>query len=182
MPYNYVTGPDDFHLDANTNLNSIATYEYKGANVKGVFDAKSIATTVTAVAAYDYRSGFGYGDGDYGPVDFLRAYGANTLKTVTGELRFDTTYNAELSSLVGVFANHYTNDLEGTTTLVPFDLTVPSAQLPISCRRRYTARCSGSCVRTSNSPPASGSTTRPSTRPTPVSWLRSTAPTSGSRA
>jgi iron complex outermembrane recepter protein len=126
-PYNYVTGTDDFHLDADTNLNSIATYSYKGGNVKGVFDLKSISSTVTAVGAYDYRYGFAYGDGDYGPVDFLRFFGQNSLKTTSGEVRFDTTYNDQLSSLIGIFANHYINDLTGTTTLVPLSLTVPSS-------------------------------------------------------
>ncbi len=125
-PYNYVADTHDFNTAITTNLNPIATYDYKGGSVKGVFDAKSIATTVTAIAAYDYRSGSANGDGDYGPVDFLRTYGANKLKTVSGELRFDTTYSASLSSLVGMFANHYTNDLAGTTTIVPFGLVVPS--------------------------------------------------------
>jgi iron complex outermembrane recepter protein len=125
-PYNYVTGTDDFHLGADTNLNSIETLDYKGGNVKAVFDLKSIGTTVTAVGAYDYRYGYAYGDGDYGPVDLLRNYGYNTLETTTGELRFDTTYNDQFSSLVGLFANHYTYDTTAFTTVVPLDLTAPA--------------------------------------------------------
>ncbi|MBS0374477.1 MAG: TonB-dependent receptor [Proteobacteria bacterium] len=127
VPYNYLNDTHDWNLNGNTNLNSIATYEYRGGNVKGVFDAKSIATTVTAIASYDRRSGHALGDGDYGPFDFLRTTGANELKTVSGEVRFDTTYSDHLSSLIGVFSNHYTNDVTGTTTLVPLALTVPSS-------------------------------------------------------
>ncbi len=127
VPYIQVADTHDFNTNGQVNVNPIATYEYKGGNIKGVFDLKSIRTTLTAIGAYDERSGFAYGDADYGPVDFLRSYGANRLTTVSGELRFDTTWSDTLSSLVGVFDSHYVNDLAGTTTIVPLGFTAPSS-------------------------------------------------------
>jgi iron complex outermembrane receptor protein len=124
--YAHVAGPTDYEEDIATNENSTVLIYYKGANIKGVFDLKSLDTTVTAVAAYDRRTSTTQGDGDFSAVDFLRAWGNEVLQTRTGELKFDTSYNEHLSSLIGVFASHETTTGNSTTTLVPFGLVVPA--------------------------------------------------------
>jgi iron complex outermembrane recepter protein len=124
--YAHVDGPTDYERDLSTNLNNTVTLNYKGANLKGVFDIKALDTTVTAVAAYDRRDDWSNVDGDYSPIDFLSAYGNETLQTRTGELRFDTHFSDQISTLVGFFASHETTGGNTITTLVPFGLIVPS--------------------------------------------------------
>lgn len=124
-PYVDLTGPTDYSQDTTLNLNSIATYEYRGFNVKGVFDVAD--TTVTAIAAYDRKEGEAKGDGDFGPIDFIRtANGHNDSDTYTGELRFDTRWSDSLTSLVGVFANTNETTNGNDTTIVPFAITQTS--------------------------------------------------------
>jgi iron complex outermembrane receptor protein len=125
-PYQDVTGTTDFHLGANTNINSIELLDYRGGNLKGVFDVSSLSTTITAIASFDQRTNNGRGDGDYSPIDFLISAGNGTFKTTTGEVRFDTKYSDSVSTLFGLFATGYTNDQTGYTTLVPLALTVPA--------------------------------------------------------
>jgi len=126
-PYVDLTGPTDYSSDTTMNLNSIATYEYRGVNVKGVFDLDSLGTTVTAIAAYDGKEGEAVGDGDFGPIDFIRiSNGRNQSDTYTGEVRFDTRWSDSLTSLVGVFANTNETTNSNDTTLVPFGITAPS--------------------------------------------------------
>ena len=128
-PYIDLTGPTDYSEHATLNENSIAHYNYTRANVKGDFDVPAIKSKVTAVVAYDQRTGLAYGDGDYGPVDYIRADGGNNkLETASAELRFDTTYTDALSSLVGVYAYHSTYNTNLFTTLVPLSLTIPSSE------------------------------------------------------
>ena len=125
-PYQDVSGPEDFHLGANTNVNSIELLDYRGVNLKGVFDVASLNTTITAIAAFDQRTIDGSGDGDYSPIDFLLSSGNGTFKTTTGELRFDTKFSDNLSTLFGLFANGYTNDQNAFTTIVPLAFTAPA--------------------------------------------------------
>jgi len=124
--YSEVSSPTDYTDDTTTNLNNIITLDYKGINLKGVFDVKSLATTVTAVIAFDRRDDYSGVDGDYGPVDFLRATGREELETKTAELRFDTTFNEHVSTLFGAFASRFYTDSSSDVTIVPYALTVPS--------------------------------------------------------
>ena len=128
-PYIDLAGPTDYSQDATLNLNSIAAYTYRGANVKGVFDADSLGTVVTVIASYDRKTGKASGDGDFGPIDFIRiSNGRNESDSYTGELRFDTRWNDRVSTLVGVFANSNEATNSNDTTLVPFGITAPSTQ------------------------------------------------------
>ncbi|UPT62709.1 MAG: TonB-dependent receptor [Hyphomonadaceae bacterium JAD_PAG50586_4] len=107
--YSSPSGPTDYVDDVQLNLNSIATYEYWGVNGRGEFDV-SDSTRMTAVLAYDRKDGQTSGDGDFGPFDVIRVLdGRNDRETFTGELRFDTTWNDRLSTLIGVFANYATS-------------------------------------------------------------------------
>lgn len=127
-PYQWLDGPTDYSLDAQTNVNNIAEYTYEGANVKGEFDLASIDSTLTVIAAYDTRDvSVAEADGDYGPVDFIRTEGKGELKTTTGEIRLDTTFSDSLSTLFGVFASQSKNDQTSLTRLVPFNLSLPAS-------------------------------------------------------
>lgn len=124
-PYQYVSGPRDYHLDNQLNVNSRAEFTYKGANVKGEF-ALGAGHVLTVVAAYDQRDqDVPAGDGDYGPFDYLRSRGTGDMETRTGEIRLDTAWNDAVSTLFGVFVSETTNSLRSVTTLVPFNLSVP---------------------------------------------------------
>ncbi len=129
-PYIDLTGPHDYSEDATLNLNSIATYTYKRANIKGDFDVAALNTKITAIAAYDARDGLASGDGDFGPVDYLRSVGSNNrLITSSGELRFDTKYNDHVSSLIGFYGYHSTYRNNVNTEVVPIGLTIPASEL-----------------------------------------------------
>lgn len=123
-PYADVAGVDDLTTDVTLNHNSIATYRYTGVN--GKLEVNLANTKVTAIGAYDHRNGDATGDGDFGPTDFLSTHGFNTLSTYTGELRFDTSWNEHLSTLVGVFADESTTDTTVLQTIVPLGVTVPA--------------------------------------------------------
>ncbi|MGE0740388.1 MAG: TonB-dependent receptor [Hyphomonadaceae bacterium] len=125
--YSSPSGPTDYVDDVALNVNSIAAYTYYGANLRGVFEFTQ-NTEMTAIVAYDYRLGEATGDGDFGPVPFLRVIdGNNQLNTYTGELRFDTQWSDRFSTLVGVFASSSQTDtsiLRGVT--VPTGLPAPA--------------------------------------------------------
>lgn len=124
--YYNVTGPTDYTDKAATNVPNLGNYTYSGVNVKGVFDIASLATTVTAVGAYDHRSNNFGSDSDFGPFDFLRGHGSGTLHTGTGELRFDTKWSGSISTLIGLFYDDQVMNEHNVTTLVPFALSIPS--------------------------------------------------------
>jgi iron complex outermembrane receptor protein len=103
--YSNPAGPTDYLQDVTLNLNSSSKIDYTGVNLKSVFDIESWGTELTAVLAYDDKDATAVGDGDFGPVDFARVRdGQNTLKTTTGELRFDTNWSDNVSTLIGLFA------------------------------------------------------------------------------
>lgn len=110
------SGPTDYVDDVPLNANSIAQYDYYGFNGRVVaeLDAK---TTLTGILAYDNKEGVASGDGDFGPVPIINVVdGRNKRETTTGEVRFDTAWNNRFSTLIGVFANKYTdaNDIRQT--------------------------------------------------------------------
>jgi iron complex outermembrane receptor protein len=104
--YSAPPGPTTYVDDVALNVNSIATYTYYGANLKGVFNVGA-NTQMTGTLAYDYKEGVARGDGDFGPIDFIRVTrGVNERNTFTGELRFDTHWNDRFSTLIGAFADY----------------------------------------------------------------------------
>lgn len=124
--YYPVLGPTDYSDKADTNERNLGTYSYAGGNLKGVFDVSSLDTTITAVAAYDERSSENSGDADFGPIDLALSSGSSLLHTGTGELRFDTKWTDQISTLLGVFYDDQILSTSGATTIVPLGLTVPS--------------------------------------------------------
>ncbi|GAM98241.1 hypothetical protein U91I_01873 [alpha proteobacterium U9-1i] len=126
--YSSPAGPTDYVQDTALNADSVATFEYSGVNLRGVFDVAS-NTQMTAIVAYDEKSGEATGDADFGFVDFARSLnGRNSQETYTGELRFDTQWNDRVSTLVGVFANSSDTTNASTNFIVPFALAVPQSQ------------------------------------------------------
>ncbi len=125
-PYVNVRGPRDYTLDGRTNALSVATIEYYAANLKGEFDVDSFNTTITAIGAYNQSDTRGRGDADYSPIDFFRSTVERTLKTRTGEIRFDTKWSDRFSTLIGGFYSRSTTDGLTRTTVVPAGLTVPA--------------------------------------------------------
>lgn len=124
-PYRNVAGPEDYQYSALSNLNSIATFTYKSVDLTGEFELGD--STLTATAAWYRRDSEGIADGDFGPIDFIRSTSDRRLETVTGELRLDTEWNDRVSTLFGLYANRTEDDASGTTTIVPLNLTAPSA-------------------------------------------------------
>lgn len=111
--YVHVAGPTDYRLDGATNVLNDTTIRYQGYNLKGEFDLDAIKTKLTAVIALNRKDMAGISDGDFGPVDLLRSNGSSRLITKTGEMRFDTKWNDNISTLIGVFVDRYTQ--RGTT-------------------------------------------------------------------
>jgi iron complex outermembrane receptor protein len=105
--YNHVSGPKDYRLDGATNVLNRTKIDYYGVSLKGEFQVDPLRTKITAVAAYNRKKLSAVSDGDFGPVDLLRSRGSSRLVTKTGELRFDTQWNDNVSTLFGVFADRY---------------------------------------------------------------------------
>lgn len=128
-PYVGVTGPRDYSRNNRSNQLSLTTIDYKGVSLKGEFDVDALSTKITAIGAYNRRNSRNAGDGDFGPVDFIRTAGRSRLTTKTGELRFDTQYSDSVSTLIGLFASRSTNDAATFTTLafLPTRPTVPAS-------------------------------------------------------
>ena len=125
-PYFDTTGPYDYTLEGQRNLDNIATLNYKRANLTGVFDVEALATKITSTIAYDESSETAIADGDYSPIDFLTSQGTVDTVSRSAELRADTQYTDRLSSLVGIYGQKYTVSDKVTATIVPYDLTEPT--------------------------------------------------------
>lgn len=121
--YSGVTGPRDYTETARTNQRSLATLEYRHVDLRGDFDLRDINTNVTAVYAHDTREGVSSGDGDYGPVDFIRSAGSTDLETNTFEIRADTDFGNGVSTLIGAFASRYETAATTTNRLIPLGVT-----------------------------------------------------------
>ena len=131
--YNHVAGPTDYRLDGATNVLNSATIKYQGYNIKGEFDVDSINTRITTIAAYNQKDFSSAVDGDYSAVDLLRANGTSRLITKTGEVRFDTKWNDSISTLIGLYADTYTQRGVSNTILDLNPLLgLPAGTLPKS--------------------------------------------------
>lgn len=125
-PYFVSNGPTDYTLDGQTNSLSLITIQNYGVNLKGEFQVDQLKTKITAIGGFNQSNSRGFADGDYSPIDFFRTTANRRLKTYTGEVRFDTQWSDNFSTLVGGFVSHYTTNQSGTTTIVPAGLTVPA--------------------------------------------------------
>jgi iron complex outermembrane receptor protein len=123
--YNHVSGPTDYRLDGATNVLNVAAITYRGLNLKGEFDVPSLHTKITAIGAYNQKDFVSTVDGDYSPVDLLRASGDSRLITKTAELRFDTQWSGAISTLIGVYGDRYVQNGNTYSTLNYAALGIP---------------------------------------------------------
>ena len=124
IPYAHITGTTDYSREVNLSARNIQYYQYKGANAKLQLPIAGANTNVTLVAAYDQRDGRGPDlDGDFNAFNFVRQKGRDRLKTTTAELRFDSNWSDQISTLVGLFYSHET--LGGVTDQVSHLAALP---------------------------------------------------------
>jgi iron complex outermembrane receptor protein len=123
-PYARVTGPTDYSRNVQFNTPNLVEFRYKDINAR--LEQDFGAHTLTLVGAYNERtSEVEDGEGDFGPVDFVRSNGSDVLRTRTAEARLDSNWSDTISSLVGLFYSKETFDAASTTTLVPIARSTP---------------------------------------------------------
>ncbi|MDB5709479.1 MAG: TonB-dependent receptor [Sphingomonas bacterium] len=129
--YNHVSGPTDYSLDGATNVPNRAGITYKGVSLKSEFQLDSIHTKLTSILAYNRKDVDTSVDGDYSTVDLLRASGTTRLITKTVELRADTQWSDNVSTLIGVYGDRYVQN-NVATTILDFNglLGLPAGTLP----------------------------------------------------
>jgi len=127
--YSNLEGPRDYRQDVTLNVNSAAEFDYWGLNLRSAFELEAMDTELTVILAYDDKEGTGEGDTDFGPVDFARARGQkNSLETKTVELRFDTQWTENVSTLLGLFSNQVDGTNFSLTDLPLFGISgIPSS-------------------------------------------------------
>ena len=127
VPYGWSDGPTDYTDDVPTNANSLVHIHYTGANLKSEFQVAPLKTKVTVVTAYNKSDGVQVGaDGDFSPIDLFRSDSHRILTTTTGELRFDTQWSDNISTLVGVFANRFETINHGVTHIPSLGVSIPA--------------------------------------------------------
>ena len=115
IPYAHVAGVTDYKRTLGLNSKNYQFYRYGGLNGKVQFPLAGGSTNVTLVGAYDDRKGRNPDlDGDFNPFDIIHQRSKDRLKTGTSELRFDSRWSDQFSSLFGLFYSHET--LRGTAT------------------------------------------------------------------
>ncbi len=123
-PYARVTGPANYSRSIQFNSLNRTMYEYYGVNGKVEVPVEPIDTNITFIAAFDARdSETPDNDVDFGPADIARATGADSLRTSTYELRFDSELSPTLSSLVGLFHSREQTEALDVTRILPIGLT-----------------------------------------------------------
>jgi iron complex outermembrane receptor protein len=115
IPYSHITGPTDYSREVAFNATDYITFRYKGLNAK-LQAPIGADTKVTLIGAYDQRDGKTPDlDVDFNAVDILRQRSVEKLKTTSAELRFDSNWSDQISTLFGLYYSHETNRAEATT-------------------------------------------------------------------
>ena len=123
-PYARVTGPTDYSRIVQFNSPNITEYKYRGVNARFEVPIPSLNTDVTLIGAYDLRDSTSLdGEGDFGPFDIVRLSGTDELRTKTAELRFDSEWSDQFSSLLGFFYSRETTATNQTVDIIPFSIT-----------------------------------------------------------
>lgn len=115
--YALTTGPTDYRSDAQTNVRSEALYDYSGVNLKLDLPITT-STDMTALVSYDRRENEGSSDGDFQPLPLIESSTSGVLETTSAEIRFDSEWSDNFSTLLGVFASNQTSDQTSANTLV----------------------------------------------------------------
>ncbi|KRB86449.1 hypothetical protein ASE00_07040 [Sphingomonas sp. Root710] len=119
VPYARVAGPTDYLRTNEFNTRGITTYKYRGINAKIEAPIDALSTKVTLQAAYDLRNTRSPdSDADFGALNAVRDNGTDRLRTTTTELRLDSTWSDQFSSLFGLFYSRETLDVNLLRTIV----------------------------------------------------------------
>ena len=115
IPYSHITGSTDYSREVAFNATDYISFKYKGLNAK-LQAPIGADTKVTLIGAYDQRDGKTPDlDVDFNAVDILRQRSIDKLKTKSAELRFDSNWSDQLSTLFGLYYSHETTRAEATT-------------------------------------------------------------------
>lgn len=127
-PYARVNGPREYSRNIPFNDLNQTAYRYYGVNWR--IDAEFGDSTLTSMAAYDGRSSSAINnDGDFSPFDIVRSSVDNQLDTLTTELRLDSAWSEQFSTLVGVFYSNEKTRADSVVTVVPLNRVVPVAAI-----------------------------------------------------
>ncbi|MBA4089180.1 MAG: TonB-dependent receptor [Sphingobium sp.] len=142
VPYARVTGPTDYSRDNQFDTLGTTTYKYRGVNARIETPIEAINTKLSLQAAYDARDTSAPDtDGDFGPSDATTAVPAvrqsstDRLRTKTLELRFDTEYSDQFSTLVGLFYSRETTRANQLTN-IQLTLPLPTGPFPVAINNR----------------------------------------------
>lgn len=121
-PYSRVTGPQDYQYTVPFNSLNRVTYRYRGVSAR--IDASlSASQKLSLIGSYDARDGdTPDGEGDFGPLDLVRTAGTDTLRTKTTELRLDSTWSSQISTLFGLF---YSNEKTSAVAVTKINIFPP---------------------------------------------------------
>jgi iron complex outermembrane receptor protein len=120
IPYARVTGPRDYSRDIQFNSLNSVSIDYRGINAKLDIPVESIGTTISLIGAYDARNSVSPdNDVDFGPLNIARGSGRESQRTSTAELRLDTRFNEQFSTLIGAFYSRETFRAVAQTRILP---------------------------------------------------------------
>jgi iron complex outermembrane receptor protein len=110
------------------NVSPYSDSRYRGGNATLSLDLPSARTKVKTILARDEQHQFSAIDADFTAADVYRQSGTDNRNTNTVEVRFDTAWTPQVSTLIGVFWSGEKENLAAVTTVVPYSLDVPAAQ------------------------------------------------------
>lgn len=114
VPYVFVTGPTDYGDDIFVNSTNYQNFRYRGVNAKLEMPIEAMATKVTLIGSYDRRTvTTDNADPDFTAADVLRNEADDNLKTSSAELRFDSEWSNQISTLLGLYYSRETRDSDG---------------------------------------------------------------------
>ena len=122
IPYAVQAGPRAYNRNVTLNTANRIHYRYRGVNARLEVPVDSIDTRISLIGAYDARSGVSPGtDADFGVTtfDIARLSGTDELRTRTVELRFDSEWSEQFSSLFGLFYSRETSSARQVVTILP---------------------------------------------------------------
>ncbi|HYI39246.1 MAG TPA: TonB-dependent receptor [Allosphingosinicella sp.] len=123
-PYARVAGPRDYSRNIQFNTLNAVEYRYRGINARLEVPVDGINTRISLIGAYDARDGeTADGEGDFGPADIVRSASTEQLRTKTAELRFDSEWSDQFSSLLGLFYSRETTAATNQVRIIPFGIT-----------------------------------------------------------
>ncbi|KKC23819.1 TonB-dependent receptor [Sphingomonas sp. SRS2] len=119
VPYARVAGPTDYLRTNEFNTRGITTYKYRGINVKVDAPLEALNSKLTLQAAYDLRNTSSPdSDADFGALNAVRDNATDRLRTATTELRLDSSWSDQISTLFGLFYSRETLEANLLRTIV----------------------------------------------------------------